>query len=93
LFENPVTVHASCVQIAVRTLNESWAIRAIRNGPIELWRIAAAPTVASGEPSIVTETVRPLTVPDTEGSGGAVDDGDDGPPHAARPLAATREAT
>ena len=93
MFEKPVTVHASCVQIPVMTLNASCAIRAIRNGPSELCRIAAAPTVASGEPSIVIETVRPLTVPDTEGSGGAVDDGEDGPPHAARPVAATREAT
>ena len=58
-------VHASWVQVAESTLKVSCAVRATRNVPSEVWRIAAEPTDASAPAgSIVTETVRPLTVPE-----------------------------
>ena len=81
------------MQIAVSTLNESCPVWATRNVPRDVCKIAAEPTAASAEPpSIVTDTVRPLTVPDTDGRGGAVDDGEEGLPHAASPAAAASEA-
>jgi hypothetical protein len=88
-------VHDSWVQTAVSAVKASCAVREIRKVPSEVCVVAAAPTAASGDaPSIVTETVRPLTVPDTVLSGGAVeDDGDvELPPQAAKVPAVITDA-
>jgi len=88
-------VHDSCVQIAVSAVKASCAVREMRNVPSEVCSAAAVPTAASGDPlSIVTETVRPLTVPETALSAGAdVEDGDvELPPQAAKVPAPTSDA-
>jgi hypothetical protein len=60
--------------VAERTLKVSCAVRATRNVPSEVWRIAADPTDARAPAgSIDTETVRPFTVPETALSGVAFD--------------------
>jgi hypothetical protein len=67
----------------------------MRNVPSDVWSDAAEPTVANADAlSIVTETVRPLTVPETALSGGAdVDEGDvELPPHAATVPAVSSDA-
>jgi hypothetical protein len=68
-------------------------VRATRNVPSEVWRIAAEPTDArAAAPSTDTDTVRPFTVPDTALSVVAFD-GDVGlPPHAVTTPAARSEA-
>jgi hypothetical protein len=95
--ENPVIVHASCVQVAVSAVNDSSPVLDTRNLPSALWTIAAEPTAANGDAaSIVTDTLRPLTVADTELSADAdPEDGDVGlpPPHAAIAPAAATAAT
>src|SRR5262245_43025622 len=81
--------------MAVSTLKLSCDVRATRNVPSEVCSMAAEPTEASaGEPSIETDTVRPLTVPDTELNCGAPPpEGEVGlppPPHAvSRPVASS----
>src|SRR4026209_1139452 len=86
-------VHASWGQVAESTLKVSCAVRATRNVPSEVWRIAAEPTDASAPAgSIVTETVRPLTVPETALRGVALDGDVRLPPQAVNAPAASSEA-
>jgi len=91
--EKPVMVHDSCVQMAESTLKVSCAVCATRNVPSEVWRIAAEPTDASAPAgSIETETVRPLTLPETVLSGVALDGEVGLPPQAVNTPAASSEA-
>jgi hypothetical protein len=66
LLAKPVIAHPSCVHVAVSTLNASWPVRAMRKVPSDVCTVAAEVTAARADPlSIVTDTVRPLTVPFT----------------------------
>jgi hypothetical protein len=69
---NPVTVHCSWVQIAVKAVKESWPVCATRNAPSEFCTSAALPTLARGDAeSIVSETWLLATVEVAVGSCGA----------------------
>jgi hypothetical protein len=58
--ENPLMMHCSCVQIAVRALNVSWPVRVTRKLSDPPWTRAALPTAASGEP---LSTVKVIVFP------------------------------
>ena len=70
-------VQDSCVHVAVSTVNESCAVRAMRNVPRLVRVVAADPTEPSAE-SMVMETVRPETDAETDASDGTLSDGDVG---------------
>ena len=85
LLSYPVIVQASWVQVAVRAVNESCAVRPTRNTPNEVCTIAAEPTAARADAeSTLTDTTLPAVVAATDASCGAESEGDVGlPPHAA----------
>jgi hypothetical protein len=69
-------------------------VRVSRNVPIGVWASAMPPVLASGEfPAIDTETERPLTAADADGSDCAFAEGPVGlPPHAAAEVMTRRLA-
>lgn len=90
--ENPVIAQPSCVQVAVSTEKVVDPVRAIRNVPSDTCTVASEPVDARAEPAaMLTDTVLPATVPATDPSGDALDDGELGllpPPQAANaPMA------
>ena len=82
---NPLTVQASCVHVAVRTVNAVSLVRAIKKLPIEVLASAAVPADPSApDAGMVMETTRPETVAVTlESCGAEPPPGELGlPPHA-----------
>lgn len=91
---NPLTVHPSCVHVALRAVKVSCAVRATRNVPSGVWTVAMEPTAASTDAlSTATETSRPARLAAAVGSPVAGVDGELGPPpHAAAEPRASAEA-
>lgn len=68
----PPTSQPSCVQTAVTVVTAVCDVRATRYVPVEAVTVAAPPTAASGdELSTLIVSVRPTSVPVTDGNAGA----------------------